>query len=297
MATENVEELVRETGLFLTDIEEISDVIYNSEQVFLYDTVAISSHENVFYNHEKNLLRHFEKNIYPIIVTDTIAKEMRILEGDNERYLNYLAQFNKLLFIKEENFFDLIQLDYEKNGARAQFLVASEKAFSDIQPLKSAILEIKKSKFSTAEFSVLEEYNSFFNKYKDKNKGEISLLWLSNILGVIAPTVRVNFIGMDNDLYRYVNRCYFSYSYDPNPKKPRDIMISSNDTLVQAIHTMADVIQEEFSMYLNLYRNPDRAVLFFEKIDGLKSHQLKKRKFQNNDVENLILESKIEIVY
>lgn len=294
-----LENYVQSTGLFVTELDEIVNLLLKSKQVFLYDTAAISLHENVFYHHQVNYLEHFISDSDPVIITDTIVKEMKFLEDVEDRYLNYLKRFGKVIFIKEEDFYKLLTDFYKTNEAKGKFLAASEKAFSDILPLKNEIAEIRKNSFNRAESMVLDKFNTFFYANNEKNRGEISLLWLSSILNFVAPKLHLNFIGHDSDLFTYVHRCYLRTPLE-HTQNLRDIRISSNDTLIQGIHTMNLATPSpnlDFEGYLELYRKPDRNVFYFEKQNGIKSHNMKKGKIANNTIKDAIRKNEIEIVY
>ena len=62
-------------------------------------------------------------------------------------------------------------------------------------------------------FSRKEDINDIMTEYHDffdgkKNKGEYSLLWLSNILRWINPNLQIHFRGVDRDLYSIVYHCF-----------------------------------------------------------------------------------------
>ncbi|MGG0240643.1 hypothetical protein [Bacillus rhizoplanae] len=42
-----------------------------------------------------------------------------------------------------------------------------------------------------------------------KNHGEMSLLWTVSILNQILSKETITFVGVDQDLYTYVEQCYF----------------------------------------------------------------------------------------
>jgi hypothetical protein len=291
-----LEDFIQTSGVFITDLDEITTTLLQATHVFLYDTAAISNHENVFFHHNENFLKHFIPP-HPILLTDVIAKEMAI--GDKNRYSNYLSQFNKVLLIREVDFPKLLTDFYHPNELKGKFLLASEKAYADIQTIKHEIGEIRKHRFNSAESSVMDVIDSFFYAHEQKNRGELSLLWLSSVLEFLAPNLHLHFIGIDNDLYTYVHRCHLRAPLEYS-KKARDIRISSNDTFLQGIHTMNLAVPSpnlDFNKYLDLYRNPDRNIHYFEKQNGIKSHTMKKSKFDNTILKNAICTNTIEIIY
>ncbi|WP_050179582.1 hypothetical protein [Domibacillus robiginosus] len=291
--TSELEQLITDSNIFITDLEEISDCIYNSEQIFLYDTGAISNHEGVFFKGGQDLLGRFVTANDPILITDVTAAEMRILEDTNKRYLNYLSKFHKIIFLKEEDFFSLIELDYKSSVARGKFLAASKIAFSDILPLKQDIEIIGKKHFPISDSRIFNRYDDFCQTYSNSNRGELSLLLLSCILGITAPNTRITFLSMDNDLYSYVTRCYLK---DPfNHLKNREISIASDDTLIQGTYFQDPSIH--LDLYIDPYRHPERKVIYFDRIKGIKSYKSKREKLSNQLIKDLILKNQIEIEY
>ncbi|MGE7219234.1 hypothetical protein ACQKJC_22385 [Priestia koreensis] len=126
---------------------------------------------------------------------------------------------------------------------------ASIGAFSDLIPLKQAIQELKHDPNSKMEHDVYEQFEMFFEIISNKNKGEISLLWCSLIIGIFSPKTPINFVSRDSDLYTFVSRCYMADTYVVTNKPKRFISLSSNETLLQSLYTLQALSDEEFLKY------------------------------------------------
>lgn len=277
---------------FITDIEEIIDVLNEEKQVYLYDTSAISSHELAYKNHNALLFFTYTKEA-PILITDTVAHEMRLLEDSEYRYLTYLSQFSKILYVKEENLIDLLKIDFELTPARSKFLVASERAFSSIQWLKERVKEAKQS-FTKSEQIILSSYVSFFSENDNVNRGEISLFWLSTVLEQLPGKTKVTFVGLDHDLYDFVERCYFSTT--KASAFSNDITFLSNDTLIQSSYRN-DLNQETLAKLVSVYRKPDRKTRYFRKVNKVLNLNQQKGKMSNEEFLQLLICDEIEIIY
>lgn len=293
---DSLDELVNSSGLFITDLEEISDTIASSSQLFLYDTAAISNHESVYNKAQELIIKKIQGENGAILITETILKEM-FLSVSPDRYLAYLSNFSPVLYLSENNFYDFVKVDYENEAATAKFLLGSLVAFQPIQTLIEYVEQVKKENFRRAPSKVLDQFNSFFGSVSNKNKGELSLLWISSLLEKTHPNIPIHFLGIDSDLYSYVNRCYLSNSYDPiKANKKRELSISSNETLIQGIyHSYRD--EQNIKYLTNLYRNEERNVLFKKITNGILVHGIKNNKFTNNEFIDSITTNNVQIIY
>ncbi|WP_176524432.1 MULTISPECIES: hypothetical protein [Bacillus] len=107
----------------------------------------------------------------PILITDVIAKEMRLLEDVDQRYIKYLSRFQTVLYVEEQQLYELLKVEFTSKQAKQRFLIASDKAFSYIQPLRETVRNARES-FLNAENIILDDYISFFISNNDKNHGK-----------------------------------------------------------------------------------------------------------------------------
>lgn len=278
---------------FITDIEQIVDTIYSAERVYFYDTSAISSHEITYKKYNDLLFFTYSENA-PILITETIANEMKLIEDRDEcRYLTYLSKFSNVLYVKETDIINLLKVDYETQQARSKFLIASERAFSSIQWLKEKVDEARRN-FAVAEQIVTSAFQTFFMQNNNEHKGEISLLWVSTIVEHIAPKTKVIFAGVDHDLYDYVERCYFTSV----KKRPflDNIYFLSNDTLLQSYFRQSHD-EKRLSELIPKYRNPDRKTRFQKRVNKVLNLNQQKEKISNEDFLDFVVRDEIEIIY
>jgi hypothetical protein len=287
-----LDQLIQTETSFVTDIEEIVDILYETKQVYLYDTSAVSSHELAYKNHH-DLTFHTYTQGLPILMTDTIAKEMRLVEDKDFRYLTYLSQFSKVLYIKEENLIDLLKVDYELTAARSKFLIASERAFSSIQWLKERVKNAKQH-FLKSEQMIFSAYHSFFSENEDANRGELSLLWVSTVIEQLPGKTNVTFVGLDHDLYDFVERSYFSTT--KASAFSNDLTFLSNDTLLQSLYRN-NLDQEALAQLIPVYRKPDRKTRYLRKINKILNLNQQKDKMSNEEFLQLLIRDEIEIIY
>lgn len=286
-----LDEFIQSETSFITDIEEIVDVLYEMQKVYFYDNSALSSHELAYNKHQNLLFFTYSENA-PILITDSITNEMRILEDQEYRYLAYLSNFRKVLYVKEENLLDLLKVDYELTAARRKFLIASEKAFLSIQWLKERVKKSKQS-FSRAEEIILSSYQSFFLENNNENRGEISLIWVSTIVEQLPGNIKVNFVGIDHDLYDFVERSYFSNKVSPFSNQ---IYILSNDTLLQSYYRNDSDIKI-LSSLIPIHRMPNRKTRYHQKVNKILNLNQQKDKISNINFQQLLIDEEIEVIY
>lgn len=288
-----LDNFIRTKTNFITDFEEIVDIISSADQVYLYDTSAISTHELGFYQHMDLSFFHYSEHA-PILVTDTILHETRIIEDTEERYLRYLSNFNQILYIKEADLLELLKIDYELKEAKINYLTASEKAFSSIQRLKDSVRAARKQFNQQVEQIIYEAYDSFFLEVNHANRGEISLLWLSTIIEKLPGNCKVTFFSIDSDLKDFVERSYLKQ----NNSSPfaKEITLCSNETLLQSLYRM-DVDPEELDRLIAIYRSPDRKTYYFKKVKQVMNLIQQNEKIPNSNFKNAIIQGEIEIIY
>lgn len=289
--SENISQFIWEQTTFTTEVQEIVDAIYEAKQVFLYDTSAISSHELIFHRHQDlPFSQHIQGS--PILITDTIARELRLADDIERRYLDYFSAFPRILYIEEEKLLDMLKVEYEVKKSKSKYLIASERSFASIQHLREQVREAKQH-FSTAEHRVLSDYQSFFAEHRNANKGELSLLWTAAMIEQLPFKTNVCFVGLDHDLYDLVDR---SYSSGKNSPFASDITFLSNDALLQSMYRKSKD-QTALSQLMPHLRNENRKVRYFSRMNGLISHRMEKTTIENGEFLKLLIEEGIEVVY
>ncbi|CAM4322220.1 hypothetical protein L1N85_15270 [Paenibacillus alkaliterrae] len=191
------------------------DTLETIPKACLYDTAAISKHELVFFRNGLQLHREFV-GTHPIIITNTILDELRFYEDTEERYAGYLKQFEKIILIDETTFVKYFYEMYSpKQRSLTKYKGCAIRSFRTIHPLAEAIHNTHSEQ---AENRIIDLFNTYFSS--GKNKGEYSLLWLSNMLRDVFPRLAITFIGIDRDLFHIVDY---------------EIRILSNDSILQAL--------------------------------------------------------------
>ncbi|WHX48984.1 hypothetical protein QNH46_23540 [Paenibacillus woosongensis] len=275
--------------MFITDFEEIMDILDTSQSVFLYDTAAISVHELAFFRYGYQLPNEFIQG-HPIIISQTIVDELRLNEDADLRYVHFFSQFNKLILIDETMFVQYFHEMYSpKQHALSKYQSCAIRSFLTIQSLAEAI---KYTPIHQVETRINVLFNTYF--YSGRNKGEYSLLWLSNLIRDVFPTLDINFIGLDRDLYRIVDHCY--YRFDNISLEIRNrvkVRIISNDLMLQARVRKGLPIAELVSSY----RDPARKLLYREINNGITEHTIIEGAMDNSLFMELLELRQIEIVY
>lgn len=289
MTSSELHKFVQQHTHFITDLEEIIDIILESQHIYVYDTSAISSHEKAFYRHG-DLLFHEQVKNTPILITDVIAKEMRLIEDIEGRYMSYLSQFRTILYVQEQSLLDLLKVEYDNQNAKQNFLIACEKAFSCIQPLRDSVRKARGS-FSIAENIIFDDYESFFAHHHYKNHGEMSLVWTTCIINQIRGKQTITFMGIDQDLFLYVEQCYFT-----GKNKANNIYIMSNEALLQSNYIQHQST-ENLTKCVDIYRNADRRVTYHERNSGILQLTRQCGKFTNDDFINKVCSNEIQIIY
>ncbi|EEL47943.1 MULTISPECIES: hypothetical protein [Bacillus cereus group] len=289
MTSPNLKSYIQQYTHFITDLEEIVDIIIEKQHVYFYDTSAISSHEKAYFHHNKTLFLDFIKDV-PIVITDVIVREMRLLEDEDRRYLNYLLQFQTVLYVEEQQLYELLKIEFNSKQAKQKFLIACEHAFSCIQPLKESVRNARSS-FANAENIIFDDYISFFVANHQKNHGEMSLLWTSCIINQLRCKLTVTFMGIDRDLFSYVESSYFL-----GKKKADNIYMISNETLLQSDYIQH---QNEKIMYqlVEIYRNEKRKVIYYDKKQNILQLTRQSNKLSNDEIIAKIISNQIQIIY
>ena len=281
--------------LFVTNIEEILEILDDAKRVLLYDTVAISSHKLAYRRSRSLLLPYFQKPGDVVIMTRTIQKELE--EGDETgEYRSYLQNFAPILVVKEADFIKILEEDYHPMQAKNKLKDACSEAFSTIQPLQKAIQELDRNRL---EVRALDLYDSIFASNNDVNKGEYSLLWLSLVLRKrLANELNIRFIGMDSDLFVIVERCYFT------PEKILDVSgrhgevdIVSTETLLQGVYRL-NGSEKELTNLTHAFRHDQHRRIWVREINvGIPSRMPIRKAMINGEFVDLVTKKQIEVVY
>lgn len=298
MSANSLQLLIEKETTFVTDFEEIVDYIIDAGHVFLYDTSTVSSHELAFNNFNDLFFPEFASGV-PILLTETIAKELCLTEDIEKRYLNYLTNFSKVLYIREEDLMVLLKVEFQTDNARKHYLIGTEIAFSTIQSLKEAVKEARRN-FARAENIIYDKYVNFFNGKSGENQGELSLIWAASIIKQLPAPIDVTFISIDNDIYDYVERSFFHFGHNiggsNKNKLAKNIYIASNDTMLQSFYnTRLDA--DQMATLISWYRYPDRKVIYQEKNKGLLNWTRQKEKISNPDFKEKVVNDQIQIIY
>ncbi|EOV9527178.1 MULTISPECIES: hypothetical protein [Bacillus cereus group] len=289
MTSPTLKSFIQQHTHFITDLETIIDTIIEKQHVYLYDTSAISIHEKAYFRYDERL---FLKKVQdtPVLITDVIAKEMRLIEDVEQRYMKYLQHFKTILYVEEQQLYDLLKVDFDVTGAKREFLGASEQAFTCIQPLRDTVRKARRS-FQHAENIILDDYISFFVNKNDKNRGEISLLWTACVLNRLPGTFSITFIGIDHDLFSYVEQaCLLGRNKDYN------VYIMSNETLLQIDYGQHQNITK-LQKLTDIYRNEDRKIMYFNRNEDIMHLIRQKSKLSNQDFIKKITCNQIQVVY
>jgi hypothetical protein len=277
--------------LFVTEIDDIYNILLEEELVFLYDTVAISHHEKSFYKYNENIVKEYSRH-HPILLTETIFNELRIEEDTEGRYEDFLRQFPLVIVLSEEDFPKML----------AKIFSSSKHIFAKFR--ESAVICFQTFVDLSNSFSRKEDINDIMTEYHDffdgkKNKGEYSLLWLSNILRWINPNLQIHFMGVDRDLYSIVYHCYFRHeSFEKLlRRKAAKVEIMSTDSLLFGFAIQKSFSEETLKDLCTKYREENRKLLYKEVKSGIPSHHLLDKKITNDNFVLDSLESRIIVVY
>ncbi|MGG4555161.1 hypothetical protein [Paenibacillus humicus] len=275
--------------MFITDFDEIMDILDTSQSVFLYDTAAISVHELAFFRYGYQLPNEFIQ-YHPMIITQTIVDELRLSEDADLRYAHFFSQFNKVILIDEATFVHYFHEMYSpKQRSLSKYQGCAIRSFLTIQSLAEAI---KNTPSHQIETGVTDLFNTQF--YNGRNKGEYSLLWLSNLIRDIFPKLDINFIGLDRDLYRIVDHCYYRFdSITSEIRRRARVRIFSNDLMLQARVRKGLPIAE----IVDSYRDPARKVLYREINNGITEHTIVEGAMDNSLFIELLGLRRVEVVY
>lgn len=295
MTSSELKRFIQQQTHFITDLEEIMDSILEKGHVFLYDTSTISSHEKAFYQHKATLFLEHAKDI-PILITDVIAKEMRLTEDLEGRYLAYLSKFDTVLYVEERDLYELLKVEYAAAQAKQKFLIASEKAFSCIQPLRESIRKARNT-FQIAEKIVFDDYEAFFVNCNHKNHGEMSLLWTACVLNQILSKQTITFVGVDQDLYTYVEQCYFLVGNKQSVTNNSHMTyIISNDVLLQSYYVQQGHV-DTLAILVQIYRNEQRKVIYHNRKSGIVHLVRQTEKIMNTDFVEKVISNRIQVIY
>ncbi|WP_019914101.1 hypothetical protein [Paenibacillus sp. HW567] len=274
--------------MIITDFEEITDILDSSPRAFLYDTVAISRHELAYFRHGVSMSQSFINNDV-VILTQTILDELKFSE-DTGRYTNFLQQFPKIILIDETSLIDYFHEMYvPKQRALSQYKNCAIRSFQSIQSLVDSIKHIETDEI---ERRVMDLFLTYFSS--GKNKGEYSLLWLSNMLCEIFPKISIFFIGLDRDLYNIVNHCYHRFKdIGSEIRSPYDVRVLSDELMLQALLRRGESIDS----LVGCYRDEVRKVLYKEISGGITAPKTIEGAMDNPLFLERLKQGTIEVIY
>ena len=282
---------VKYNNLFVTNIDDIFKILMEEEIIFLYDTVSISHHEVAFKRHEENLLKTYSRN-HPIILTESIIKELRMEEDTDRRYENFLKEFPLVIGIAEEDFPILLEKVFQ--SPQHVFAKCRDSAVTAFQSIYELSLLFKQQINYP---DILNIYHEYFNE--NDNKGEYSLLWLSVISRMVNPSLNVHFVGMDRDLYSIVYHYYYrTDSLEQQLRKSRgSVEIVSTDSLLYGLTNQDTFTKEVVEDLCTIYRKPERKVIYKKVKLGIPSHNLHEGQFNNISFIAASYQREIVVVY
>ncbi|SFG95720.1 hypothetical protein [Sporolactobacillus nakayamae] len=275
--------------MIIRDIEDIYKVIQEESFFFFYDTVALSHHQFIFDQTGTKFIQHYFTRHHPICLTQTIISETK--HEKNAGYQQYFKELPLLMIINEELFPGLLRKVFENEHQVNRWL--KKTAVHVFKPINALHNELKQQ--SRAE-DIIAIYHRFFQK-NAKNKGEYSLIWLSQIIQLIKPTCHVRFISEDRDLYK-LGYYYFLTSprFEEQLANQGNIGFLSSDVMLASVIRENESIQDIESL-CRYYRDPNRKVLYRERISGIEEIITKEKAFSNQSFIEQIRTNKIRIIY
>ena len=282
-------------NLFVTDMDEILDILDDAKRVLLYDTVAVSSHKLSYLRSGRLLLPFFGREGDVVLITETVRKELEEGDGSGE-YRQYLQHFAPVLVVRESELIQILEQDYHPQHARKKLKEACLDAFSTIQPLHKGVQELELPRF---EVRALDQFDSLFASHNNANKGEYSLLWLSAVLRKRPiHDLEIRFLGMDQDLFAIVERCYFT------PEKMLDaahaharIDIVSTETMLQGVYRLNGSAVQLIDFTEAFRLDQQRRVWVRENDGGILARLPVRKTMINEEFSHDVIHHQIEVVY
>jgi hypothetical protein len=195
------------------------------------------------------------------------------------------------MIISEEQFPLLLRKVFGSDFQVTRWLKKTAmKAFKSINSLHDAFKKQNKAE------DIIAIYHQFFQR-NSKNKGEYSLIWLSQIIQLIKPTCHVRFISEDRDLYKLGHYCFLtSPHFEEQLANQGNIEFLSSDVMLASVITENKHAQDIVGL-CGYYRDPKCKVLYRERIDGIEEMITKENAFSNQSFIEQIRTNKIRIIY
>lgn len=278
-------------SLFITDLNEIKSILKTNESIYLYDTVLIAQHEKIFHQTGARLLCDFV-GATPVIITETVYNELaranQSTEGLSERYLSYLSEFQKVLYLSELHLFELIRYKYPK-GVLPNMLKILKAAFKT----RVSFTQCLDTDVVSSEETLLALLHHDFADGKDY--GEYSLIWTAFVIQEIYQKINCHFIGADNDLFRLYMSSYQHDAWTKQKHPVKKAWISSTETILAAM--LLDCGDEQM---IHLYRHAhvaSRKLIYHEYLHGILSLQYESKPFSNTEFIDAVKQKQVHIVY
>lgn len=275
--------------MIIRDRADIYHTIKEESVFFLYDTVALSHHQSVFNQTGLKTVRDSFTKHHPICLSQTIFDEIKYEK--NAGYEQYFKTFPLIMIIDESFFPDLLKKVFENEHQVCRWL--KKTAVKVFKPMNALHHELKQQKKAE---EIIAVYHRFFQK-NSKNKGEYSLIWLSQIIQLIKPTSHIRFISEDRDVYKLGYYCFLANSYfEEQLASDGNIGFLSSDVMLERL-IREDEPDATVATLCRCYRDPNRKVLYHERIGGIEDIITKEQAFSNASFIDQIRKDKIHIVY
>ncbi|MFT8391081.1 MAG: hypothetical protein ABF586_07190 [Sporolactobacillus sp.] len=222
-------------------------------------------------------------------MTQTIFDETKYEK--NVGYQQYFGEFPLIMIIEEEMFVRLLKKVFENEYQVNRWLKKTAmRVFKPINTLYELIREQRRPE------DIIDIYQKAFQK-NVKNKGEYSLIWLSQIIQLIKPTSHIQFISEDRDLYKLGYYCFLATPHlEELLSYPRNIGFMSPDVMLESLIRKNEQTLD-IETLCRYYRDPHRKVLYRERIDGIEEIITKEKSFSNESFIKQIRNNKIRIIY
>ncbi|MBP3041567.1 hypothetical protein J9303_19180 [Bacillaceae bacterium Marseille-Q3522] len=275
--------------MIIRDIEDVYKLVREESFFFLYDTVALSHHQFIFNQTGKKFVQKYFTKHHPICLTQTIFDETKY--DKNAGYGQYFGEFPLLMIINEDFFPGLLRKVFENEYQVSRWLKKTAlKVFKSINTLHNELKQQRRAE------DIINSYHQFFQK-NAKNKGEYSLIWLSQIIQIIKPTIHVRFISEDRDLFKLDYYCFLATSHlEELLANHGNLGFLSSDVMLESL-----IRENEENLDVNTlchyYRDPNRKVLYRERIGGIEEIITKEKSFSNESFIEQIKSNKIHVIY
>lgn len=200
--SENPKNMVQISGFVATSVNDIADIFYSSEKIYLYDACSFQRHSNIKDNELQILINYFLEHRTSIFISRCIIMELasdsQLLRNEYIEYLRKLYDAGiKIVVFFEENISDVLSICFSSTKIINERLVDSLlSADSSVSVVKKTIEEdeiLKSSVYIKRSARSSDFYHRFFslarnNKEKRDSLGEELLGICADILSSIPGT-------------------------------------------------------------------------------------------------------------